>query len=161
MTRSGAKARPAPNGRRKSPRNSPAGGIACKPPRVRSAELVERKQDSEEELREASAAPEEIAAKREELSDAIDTAEARRRRAADTLAEAETALRAAEQAERDAERAASEAREARARAEARADAARETVAYAAERIIRGSGNHPGRSFWKASVPTPTPCPPRR
>lgn len=101
---------------------------------VRSAELIDRKQDTEEELREASAAPEEIAAKREELSDAIDTAESRRARAADALAAAETALRSAEQAERDAERAASEAREARARAEARADAARETVAYAAERI---------------------------
>ncbi|MEE4346309.1 MAG: chromosome segregation protein SMC, partial [Paracoccaceae bacterium] len=111
---------------------------------VRSAELVERKQDSEEELREASAAPEEIAAKREELSDAIDTAEARRRRAADTLAETETALRAAEQAERDAERAASEAREARARAEARADAARETVAYAAERISEDQETTPAQ-----------------
>jgi chromosome segregation protein len=101
---------------------------------ARSAELVERRDQSAEDLAEASAAPEEIAAKREELSDAIDTAEARRTRAADALATAETALRAAEQAERDAERAASEAREARARAEARFDAARETVAYAAERI---------------------------
>ena len=101
---------------------------------TRSAELTERKHASEEELRDASAAPEEIAAKRSELSDAIDTAEERRRHAADALAEAETALRAAEQAERDAERSASEAREARARAEARAEAARETVAYAADRI---------------------------
>jgi len=100
----------------------------------RSAELVERRDQSEEDLAEASAAPEEIAAKREELSDAIDTAEVRRANAADALAAAETALRAAEQGERDAERAASEAREARARAEARFDAARETVAYAAERI---------------------------
>jgi chromosome segregation protein len=111
---------------------------------VRSAELVDRKQDTEEELREASAAPEEIAAKREELSDAIDTAEARRARAADALAAAETALRAAEQAERDAERAASEAREARARAEARADAARETVAYAAERIAEDQETTPAQ-----------------
>ena len=111
---------------------------------VRSAELVDRKQASEEDLREASAAPEEIAAKREELTDAIDTAEARRRRAADALAEAETALRAAEQAERDAERAASEAREARARAEARADAARETVAYAAERIAEDQETTPAQ-----------------
>ena len=111
---------------------------------VRSAELIDRKQDTEEELREASAAPEEIAAKREELSDAIDTAESRRARAADALAAAETALRAAEQAERDAERAASEAREARARAEARADAARETVAYAAERIAEDQETTPAQ-----------------
>ncbi|WP_208347696.1 chromosome segregation protein SMC [Pseudaestuariivita rosea] len=100
----------------------------------RSKELSERKAQSEQELKEATAAPDEIAAKRAELADAIDQAETRRRAAADKLAEAETALREAEQGERDAERAASEAREARARAEARADAAKETVTYAAERI---------------------------
>ena len=100
----------------------------------RIAELVERKASSEVDLKEASAAPAEITAKRGELTDAIDTAEARRNSASDALAEAETALRAAVQAERDAERGASEAREARARSEARCDAARETVSYAAERI---------------------------
>jgi chromosome segregation protein len=100
----------------------------------RSAELAERRAQTEEELDEASAAPEEIAAKREELNDAIETAETRRRAAADTLAAAETALRDAQAAEREAERLNTEAREARARAEARHDAARETVAYAAERI---------------------------
>ena len=100
----------------------------------RIGELAERKAGSEDELIDAKSAPEEIAAKREELSDAIDEAEERRRAAADVLAEAESALREAEHAERDAERAASEAREARARSEARADAARETVSYAAERI---------------------------
>ncbi len=100
----------------------------------RIAELEERRVQSETELKEASAAPEEIAAKRDELADAIAEAEVRRRAAADKLAEAETALRQAVDGERDAERAASEAREARARSEARADAARETVAYAAERI---------------------------
>ncbi len=101
----------------------------------RTNELAERKEVSEEELMEAGAAPEEIAAKREELTDAIEEAEGRRRTAADALAEAETASREAEHAARDAERLASEAREARARSEARADAARETVAYAAERIM--------------------------
>lgn len=101
----------------------------------RIAELAERKVETEEELVEASAAPEEIAIKREELSDAIHAAEDRRRIAADALAEAENALRDAQFAEREAERLAGEAREARARAEARADAARETVAYAAERIM--------------------------
>ena len=101
----------------------------------RTAELTERREESEGGLKSASSAPAEIAAKRAELTEAIDVAEARRRKAADRLAEAETALRAASDAERDAERAASEAREARARAEARSDAARETVAYAAARIF--------------------------
>ncbi len=100
----------------------------------RTAELAERKVESEAELKDASAAPAEIAAKRAELTDAIDTAETRRRASADRLAEAETALRRATEAEREAERAASEAREARARAEARTEAARETVAHAVARI---------------------------
>ena len=100
----------------------------------RSAELVERKVASEVELKEASAAPAEIAAKRDELSDAISTAEARRAEAADKLSVGESTLREATLAEREAERAASEAREARARSEARAEAAKETVAAAAERI---------------------------
>ncbi len=100
----------------------------------RTAELTDRRAESEAELKAASAAPSEIAAKREELEEALSDAEDRRARAADRLAEAETALRAAGDTERDAARAASEAREARARAEARADAARETVAYAASRI---------------------------
>lgn len=100
----------------------------------RSAELVDRKTGSEAELKEANAAPAEIAAKREELTQAITTADARKADAADRLSVAEGTLREATIAERDAERLASEAREGRARAEARADAAKETVAYAAERI---------------------------
>lgn len=108
----------------------------------RSAELAERKAETEEELAEASAAPEEIAIKREELNEAIFAAEDRRNRAADALAEAEGLLRQAQDAERDAERAAGEAREARARAEARSEAARETVAYAAERIMEETESTP-------------------
>ncbi|MEP5154515.1 chromosome segregation protein SMC [Planktotalea sp.] len=100
----------------------------------RIAELGERKDASEIDLGDASAAPEEIAAKREELTDAIGEAEERRNTASDALAEGESASRVAEQAERDAERVASEAREARARSEALSDAAKETVAAAAERI---------------------------
>ncbi len=100
----------------------------------RSAELVERKQTSEAELKAAGAAPAEIAAKRAELSAEITRAETRRAGAADNLSTAEGALREATVAEREAERAASEAREARARSEARSDAAKETVAAAAERI---------------------------
>ena len=100
----------------------------------RTAELSERKETSEAELKDAIAAPEMIAAKRDELATAIDEAEDRRKAASDRLAEGDTALRDASVAERDAEREASEAREARARSEARSDAAKETVAYAAERI---------------------------
>ncbi|MCB2095313.1 MAG: chromosome segregation protein SMC [Rhodobacteraceae bacterium] len=109
----------------------------------RMAELADRKSQSETELKTASAAPAGIAAKRAELSDAIEAAETRRKAAADRLAEGETALRQMTEAERDAERAASEAREARARAEARADAARETVALAAERIREVTESEPG------------------
>ncbi len=101
----------------------------------RSAELAQRKAASEADLQEATTAPEEIAAKRAELADAIDAAAVRRQTAADTLALADTGLRETADGERDAERAASEAREARARSEARADAAKETVIYAQERIM--------------------------
>ncbi|MGR3516167.1 chromosome segregation protein SMC [Sulfitobacter pontiacus] len=103
---------------------------ACK----RSAELLERKEASERELTEASSAPGEIAAKREELTGAISAAETRKQAASAELSTGEADLRDTTLAERDAERLASEAREARARAEARADAAKETVALAAERI---------------------------
>ncbi|TAG16637.1 MAG: chromosome segregation protein SMC, partial [Rhodobacterales bacterium] len=99
-----------------------------------------------EELAEAMLAPEEIAAKRDELVDAMAEADARRRRAADALAEAETALREAQLAERDAERLAGEAREGRARAEARLDAAREGVALAAERIREDDDRTPDELF---------------
>ncbi|MBU2981757.1 chromosome segregation protein SMC [Lentibacter algarum] len=108
----------------------------------RISELAERKDASEVELKEATAAPEEIAAKREELGHAISDADKRRAKAADALSEAESAERAASNLERDTERLASEAREARARAEARADAARETVAYAAERIAEETETSP-------------------
>ena len=100
----------------------------------RIAELGERKAASEVELKDARSAPEELAAKRDELSRQIAEAEARRAKAQDALSAAESALREAQMAERDAEREAGEAREARARAEARVDGAKETVAYAVERI---------------------------
>ncbi|MCW1956563.1 MAG: chromosome segregation protein SMC, partial [Roseobacter sp.] len=108
----------------------------------RIAELGERKNASEAELKEATAAPEEIAAKREELGHSISQAEARKAKASDALSTAEGAERDATMAEREAERAASEAREARARSEARADAAGETVAYAAERIAEEQDTTP-------------------
>ncbi|MDR6265979.1 chromosome segregation protein SMC [Roseobacter sp. N2S] len=101
---------------------------------ARIEELASRKEASEEELKEATAAPEEIKAKREELGREIDKADARLKAASDGLAVAETNLRQAEQGERDAERAASDAREARARADAVADSARIQVEAAADRI---------------------------
>ena len=100
----------------------------------RSAELLQRKDEAEQELETAIAAPAELAAKREELSTAITEAEERRKTAADALALGETALREAVLGERDAERAASEAREARAGSQARTEAARDSVTAAAERI---------------------------
>ena len=108
----------------------------------RMAELEARRAEAEAELTKAAALPGELAAKRAEVADAIDTAEARRRKAADALAEAEGGLRAAQDAEREAERAASEAREARARAEARAEAARDASRLAAERIAEDAGATP-------------------
>ncbi len=100
----------------------------------RSTELADRKAATEDELAEALAAPEDIAAMREDLNDAMETAEARRRTAADALATAEAAARDAHLSERDAERAAGEAREDRARAEARAEAAQEAVVLTEARI---------------------------
>ncbi|WP_187429041.1 Chromosome partition protein Smc [Roseobacter fucihabitans] len=117
----------------------------------RSAELVERKEVAEAELQNASAAPEEIAARRADMSAAIATAEARRAQAADSLSVAEAALRAATLAEREAERVASEAREARAGAEARSEGARETVALAAERIADESQMTPSQLLGQLDV----------
>ena len=100
----------------------------------RATELTDRRTEAEDELAEAMLAPEDIAFRREELSDAMAEADARRARAADLLALAETALRQAQDAERDGTRLAGAAREARAGAEARAEAAREASRAAAHRI---------------------------
>ncbi|MDB5658615.1 MAG: smc, partial [Cypionkella sp.] len=108
----------------------------------RIAELAERRAETQEELADASAAPEEIAIKREELGDAISEAEARRTIAANALSFAEAALRNARDTEREGEKLAGEARESRARAEARTEAARESVNLAAERIAEEQGATP-------------------
>ncbi|MBV7377472.1 chromosome segregation protein SMC [Maritimibacter dapengensis] len=100
----------------------------------RIAELGERREATEVELKDAKAAPEELAAKRDELARQISESEARRAKAQDALSSAEATLRETQIAEREGERLAGEAREARARAEARLDAAKETVTLAAERI---------------------------
>ena len=108
----------------------------------RTEELEARRAGAAAELATAAALPGELAAKRAEVAEAIDSAEARRRGAADALAVAETALRQAQDGEREAERAASEAREARARAEARAEAGRDAATLAAERIAEDAGATP-------------------
>ena len=100
----------------------------------RVAELEARIGENRDELKSATAAPEEIAEKAEALGAQIESAEERRRTASDALATSETALRNAEAAERTAERSAGEAREGRARAEAVAEAAEAREAVAAERI---------------------------
>jgi chromosome segregation protein len=101
----------------------------------RSAELSDRRQEAEDDLKTALAQPADIATRRAHLAEGILTAEARRAQAADALAEAEAMLRQAQDAEREAERVASEAREARARADVQQDAARAAVTQAAERIL--------------------------
>ncbi len=108
----------------------------------RSSELQERKIANEAELAEARSAPQEIAAKRDQLGQSIRDAEARKDQAADALSLGETALRDAVSGERHAERAASEAREARARADAMTDAARIQVETAAGRIDEELGVGP-------------------
>jgi len=127
----------------------------------RISELEERKVASEEELKQATSAPEEIAAKREELSKAISKAEERLKTASDALAVGETALRTAENAEREAERDASTAREARARADAVSDAARIQVSTAADRIYEELETDPANLLGQLDIdPDKMPDPER-
>lgn len=101
---------------------------------ARGAELAERRTETAEALKDASAAPEEIAAKHAALQQEVTKAEARKAAAADKLSAAEATLRDAAQAARKAATKAGEAREARAAAEARSDAATDAVKLSAERI---------------------------
>lgn len=110
----------------------------------RITELTDRRAGTQDELADAMAAPEDIAARRDDLQDAAETAETRRRAAADALAVAETTARAAHLAERDAERLAGDTREARARAEARAEAAAESVAQTLARIAEQADATPAQ-----------------
>jgi len=108
----------------------------------RTGELGARKAASEAELAEAVATPDEIAAKRAQLGEAIHDADKRKSAASDALAVGETALRDAVNSERQAERQAADAREARARADAMADAAHAQVGATAERIGEEMGVAP-------------------
>lgn len=100
----------------------------------RIGELVGRKIVSEDELKAATIAPEDILIKREELNKAIFDAQERLKKASDILAIGEKSLRESEQDERETERKASHARETRARADAVSDAASVQVSTAADRI---------------------------
>jgi chromosome segregation protein len=85
-------------------------------------------------LKQASDAPDQLAAQRSTLLDALTTAETRRKAAADALSLAETAAGEADRAARAAETAASQAREARAGLAARAEAAAEKLADATRTV---------------------------
>ena len=108
----------------------------------RTAELAGRKAATQDELTEAMAAPEDIAAMREDLNDAMTDAEIRRSLAADALALSESTARDAHLAERDADRLAGDAREARARSEARAEAAQTAVTLTEARIAEETESTP-------------------
>ena len=96
--------------------------------------MDERKKTFEAELKLASSAPDEILAKRDELSKSIEESNDRLKSASDNLAIGESELRKAEQGERDAERRASESREKRARADAVSEASAIQVSAASDRI---------------------------
>ncbi|QDY69893.1 chromosome segregation SMC family protein [Qingshengfaniella alkalisoli] len=100
----------------------------------RISELASRAEDTQAELEEAHAVPEEVAEKAEALAESIAQAEARKASAVDAVVSADRTLRDAGETERETERTASEAREGRARAETRVEACREAVATAAARI---------------------------
>ena len=100
----------------------------------RAQELDERRATAGDELEEAMAVPEEIAAARDDLAIELAAAEARHAAAQQALLAAEEAARVAQAVERDTERTAGEAREIRARAEALRDAAAVSVTAASDRI---------------------------
>ncbi|GAA6194223.1 AAA family ATPase [Phaeobacter sp. NW0010-22] len=117
----------------------------------RTAELVERKDSTEEELGEAMQVPGEISEQREELNEQAAGAEQRKADATDALVAAEAVHRETMLTEREAERLASEAREARAAAAARAEAARDMVLGASERIAEEQDLSPEQLLQQLAV----------
>ena len=99
----------------------------------RSAELGDRKELAQAELKEAQAQPAVIAQERDKLAVSLTEAEARAASATDALTVGERDLRQAVEGERSAERDASAARESRAGAAARAEAAGDAVTAASAR----------------------------
>ncbi|OCX61628.1 chromosome segregation protein SMC [Thioclava sp. SK-1] len=109
---------------------------------ARSKELQTRRDDAEQDLQEAAALPEEIAAARDDLAVQIAATQDRAAQAADALASAETALRHAAVIERDTVRRSGEAREARAGCDARVEASAAAVTACADRIEEDMGLTP-------------------
>ena len=101
---------------------------------TRAADLDRLRAETETDLAAAEKVPDQIAAERDRLLEALKTAEARAAAAADTLSAAEAALRTAQATEREAEATASRTREDRARLEARAEAARDALDEITRRI---------------------------
>lgn len=106
----------------------------AKDAKVRVTALEKDATTTAAKLKQASDAPDQLAAQRSALLDALTTAETRRKAAADALALAETAAGDADRAARAAETAASQAREARAGLAARAEAAAEKLADATKNV---------------------------
>ena len=105
----------------------------------RMAELIDRKNSSQWELKEASKTPSKIEENRKKLISAISETEKKKAETDDALSIAETQLNKVLNEEREAERVASEAREDRARCDAKYEAARQNLRLAADRINEALG----------------------
>lgn len=106
----------------------------AKDAKVRVTALEKDATTTAAKLKQAADAPDQLAAQRSTLLDALTVAETRRKAASDALAVAETAAGEADRASRAAETAASQAREARAGLAARAEAAVEKLADATRNV---------------------------
>ncbi|RZJ27783.1 MAG: chromosome segregation protein SMC, partial [Brevundimonas sp.] len=106
----------------------------AKDAKARVAALEKDAATTAAKLKQASDAPEQLAAQRSTLLDALTVAETRRRAAADALSVAETAAGDADRASRAADSTASQAREARAGLAARAEAATERLSDATANV---------------------------
>ncbi|MFN3558782.1 MAG: chromosome segregation protein SMC [Brevundimonas sp.] len=106
----------------------------AKDAKVRVSALEKDAEKTATKLKQASDAPEQLAAQRNALLDALTVAETRRKAAADALSVAEGAAGDADRASRAADAAASQAREARAGLAARAEAAAEKLADATRNV---------------------------
>ena len=106
----------------------------AKDAKARVSALEKDAEKTAAKLKQASDAPEQLAAQRNALLDALTVAETRRKAAADALSVAEGAAGDADRASRAADAAASQAREARAGLAARAEAAAEKLADATRNV---------------------------
>lgn len=110
--------------------------------RKRVEQLTAEQAKTAAALKEARAAPESLAKRRQSLADQLEGARARRARASDAMAAGETARAEADRALRAADAEASAARESRATLTARLEAARERRAEQALAIVEADGGSP-------------------